>query len=49
MTAKRVGDHVEIDEEAARSGATGFHVRYILIFSTILVAAGIGLAAMFLT
>ena len=48
MTAKQVGDHVEIDEEDVRSGATGFHVRYILIFSTILVAAGFGLAALFL-
>src|SRR5262249_30595036 len=47
MPARTVGGHVELPEEEARSGRTGFHVRYILIFSTILVAAGIGLAAIF--
>jgi hypothetical protein len=38
MTAKHVGHHVELEEEEARAGQTGVHLRYILIFSTILVA-----------
>ena len=46
MVTRRVGEHVEIDEQEARSGQTGFHVRYILLFSTILVAAGFGVAAL---
>ena len=39
-------DHIEIGEEAVRSGQTGLHVRYILIYSTLLVAAGFGIAAL---
>ena len=46
MVTRQVGEHVEIDEQEARSGQTGFHVRYILLFSTILVAAGFGIAAL---
>ena len=47
MTARHVGDHVEVPEEEARSGQTGVHVRYVLIFSTLLVMAGLGIAAIF--
>jgi len=47
MTARQVGDHVEIDEEDARSGQTGVHLRYILILSTLLGIAGIGIVALF--
>lgn len=47
MTARRVGDHVEVDEEEARSGQTGHHVRYVLAFSTLLVLIGFGVAAIF--
>ena len=47
MTARRVGDHVEITEEDVRSGRTGVHLRYILLFSTLLVVAGIGIVALF--
>jgi hypothetical protein len=47
MTAHRVGDHVEINEEDARSGRTGMHLRYILLVSTLLVVAGIGIVALF--
>jgi hypothetical protein len=47
MSARIVGAHVEVPEQEARSGQTGFHVRYILIFSTLLVAAGFGIAALF--
>ncbi len=36
MTARKVGDHVEIESEDARAGHTGDHVRYIL-------AAGVAL------
>lgn len=46
MTARRVGGHVEIEAEEARAGQTGLHVRYILIYSMVLVAAGMGLAAL---
>lgn len=47
MTARRVEDHVELDEEEARSGQTGVHVRYILLFSVLLALAGMGLAMTF--
>lgn len=47
MTARKVGDHVEMNEEEARSGQTGLHVRYILILSTVLVLIGFGVAAIF--
>ena len=47
MSARIVEGHVEVPEEEARSGQTGLHVRYILIFSTLLVAAGFGIAALF--
>lgn len=46
MTARLVGDHVEIQEEEARAGQTGVHLRYILIVSTLLVALGFGAAAL---
>ncbi len=47
MTARKVGDHVEVEEEEVRSGQTGHHVRYVLVFSTLLVLIGFGLAAIF--
>lgn len=47
MTARKVGDHVEIPEEEARSGRTGMHVRYILAASVVLVLIGFGLTAIF--
>jgi hypothetical protein len=49
MTARRVANHVEIEEMEARAGQTGLHVRYILAFSTVLVLAGFGLVAIFFT
>ncbi len=45
MTANKVGDHVELDGEDARSGQTGVHLRYILIASILLVVAGFALVA----
>ena len=49
MTARKVGDHVEIDEEEARAGQTGVHLRYILIASVLLVLAGFGAVVLFTT
>jgi hypothetical protein len=43
MTARKVGDHVEINEEDVRSGQTGVHLRYILLASILLVVAAFGL------
>lgn len=43
MTALKVDDHVEIGEEDVRSGQTGVHLRYILLFSTLLVIAAFGI------
>ncbi|HRO02567.1 MAG TPA: hypothetical protein PLS69_03035 [Terricaulis sp.] len=47
MTARKVGEHVEIDQEEARAGRTGMHVRQIMTFSIALVVIGFGLAAFF--
>ena len=47
MTARKVGDHVEVPVEEARSGQTGLHVRYILAASVVLVLIGFGLIAIF--
>lgn len=40
MTARKVGDHVEINQEEARAGQTGKHVRQIMVISLVLVVAG---------
>lgn len=40
MTARKVGDHVELDQDEARAGQTGNHVRYILAIGTVLVVIG---------
>jgi hypothetical protein len=45
MTARKVGDHVEMDEDEARAGQTGKHVRAIMAVSILLVLIGFGLAA----
>lgn len=47
MTARKVGDHVEMDEEEARSGQTGLHVRYVLAISVLLVLVGFAVAVIF--
>lgn len=36
MTARKVGDHVEMQEEEVRAGETGHHVRYILAAGVVL-------------
>lgn len=45
MTAHKVEDHFELNEEDARSGQTGVHLRYILLASLLLVLAGFGIVA----
>ena len=40
MTARKVGEHVEVPQDDARAGETGHHVRYILAFGVILVVIG---------
>lgn len=49
MTARKVENHVELDEDDARAGQTGMHVRYILVLSVILVLVGFALIAIFFT
>jgi hypothetical protein len=46
MTARKVGDHVELNKDEARAGQTGFHVRYIMAASIVLVLIGFGAAAL---
>lgn len=45
MTARKVGDHVEIEEDEARAGSTGTGLRYMLIGGVILAIVGFALAA----
>lgn len=47
MTARKVDDHVEIEQEEARAGQTGVHLRYILIASVVLVLVGFAGVAIF--
>jgi uncharacterized membrane protein len=46
MTARKVGDHVEVEEEEARAGQTGLGMRYVLIFGVVLVVIGFAAVAM---
>lgn len=46
MTARKVGDHVELDKDEARAGQTGYHVRGIMSISLVLALAGFGIAAL---
>jgi len=46
MTAKKVGDHVEVEEEEARAGQTGLGMRYVLAIGVVLVVIGFGAVAM---
>ena len=45
MTARKVGDHVEVDQEEARAGQTGNHVRIIMGVSIVLVVVAFFLLA----
>lgn len=40
MTARKAGDHVEVNQQDARAGQTGNHVRYILAIGVGLVVIG---------
>jgi hypothetical protein len=46
MTERIVGGHIELDEEA-RSGQTALHIRYVLLFSTLLALIDLVMAAIF--
>jgi hypothetical protein len=46
MTAKKVGEHVEVEEEEARAGQTGLGMRYVLGFGVVLVIIGFAAVAM---
>lgn len=45
MTARKVGEHVEVEEEEVRAGQTGLGMRYVLIFGVVLVVIGFAIAA----
>lgn len=47
MTARKIGDHIEIDKESARAGQTGMHVRQIMAISLVLVIIGFGILGFF--
>lgn len=47
MSARKVGDHVEVNEDEARAGETGHHVRYILAAGVTAVVVGFALVAFF--
>ncbi|HVK80246.1 MAG TPA: hypothetical protein VM915_06515 [Verrucomicrobiae bacterium] len=46
MSARKVGEHVEIPQDEARGGETGHHVRYILAAGIVLVILGFGAVAL---
>jgi hypothetical protein len=46
MSARKVGEHVEVNQDEARAGETGHHVRYILAFGVLLVVVGFGAVAL---
>ena len=46
MTGRRVGDHIEIEEDDARAGETGHHVRYILVGGVLLVIVAFAAVAL---
>lgn len=45
MTARKVGDHVEVEKEEARAGQTGLGMRYVLAVGVVLVVVGFAVAA----
>lgn len=46
MTARKVGNHVEVEEEEVRAGQSGVGLRYVLIAGVVLVIVGFGAVAM---
>jgi hypothetical protein len=47
MTARKVGEHVELDQEEARAGRTGVHLRKIMTVSIILVVVAFAALGLF--
>lgn len=45
MSGRKIGDHVEMNEEEARAGQTGNGVRYVLAAGIVLVVIGFALVA----
>ena len=45
MTARNVGDHVEVEAEEVRAGQTGTGMRYVLAAGVALVVVGFAFAA----
>lgn len=43
---RKVGDHVELNQEEARAGETGHHVRYMLAAGVVLVIIGFAAVAL---
>jgi hypothetical protein len=46
MSARKVGNHVEVEEEEARAGQTGVGMRYVLGFGVVLVIIGFAAVAL---
>lgn len=46
MTARKVGEHVEVRKEEARAGQTGGGVRYVLAIGLTLVVIGFAAVAL---
>jgi hypothetical protein len=46
MSARKVGNHVEVEQEEARAGQTGLGMRYVLGIGIALVIVGFGAVAM---
>ena len=46
MTARKVGNHVGVEEEEVRAGQTGLGMRYVLIAGVALVIIGFGAVAL---
>jgi|GEM_PF-2007050 len=45
MSGRRVGEHVEMNEDEARAGETGKGVRYVLAAGVVLVVIGFAIVA----
>lgn len=46
MSARKVGEHVEVEAEEVRAGQTGVGLRYVLIAGVVLVVIGFGAVAL---
>lgn len=46
MAGRKIGDHVEIEQEDARAGETSGHLRWMLVAGVVLVIVGFAAVAM---